>query len=315
MNSVHSRSASLISASTSIQRSMVAIVPSCGSRCCSTGLSPPASPVKQRRPVLTPPPKPPPPSSPGGPAARRGGPPAGSRRAPAAPRRRSGRSAAGAGPGAVPGRGWPRGRRRSGPAAASARRGGGTAARLRAGRGGSRPAARHACRDRRVRRSRHGRRVPAVRAWSPPAGRRPRRRWSSATRRADGSSLAAHRLHACCDVVLELRAVAGRACFAICRPEALVEQARLTAREADVLVLVLGGLSNAALAERLCVSPATARTHCRALLRKFGAADRRALRARLLGAGPARRRRQAERRRRSPRGLPSRRREVRKNRP
>ena len=96
--------------------------------------------------------------------------------------------------------------------------------------------------------------------------------------------LAAHRLHACCDVVLELRAVAGRACFAYVPAGGAVEQARLTTREADVLVLVLGGLSTAALAERLCVSPATARTHCRALLRKLGAADRRALRARLLGA-------------------------------
>jgi len=98
--------------------------------------------------------------------------------------------------------------------------------------------------------------------------------------------LAAHRLHACCDVVLELRAVAGRACFAYLPAGGLVEQARLTTREADVLVLVLGGLSNASLAERLCVSPATARTHCRALLRKLGAADRRSLRARLLGAEP-----------------------------
>ena len=98
--------------------------------------------------------------------------------------------------------------------------------------------------------------------------------------------LAAHRLHACCDVVLELRAVAGRACFAYLPAGGAVEQARLTTREADVLVLVLGGLSTAALAERLCVSPATARTHCRALLRKLGAADRRALRARLLGAAP-----------------------------
>lgn len=96
--------------------------------------------------------------------------------------------------------------------------------------------------------------------------------------------LAAHRLHACCDVVLELRAVAGRACFAYLPAGGLVEQARLTTREADVLVLVLAGLSSAALAERLCVSPATARTHCRALLRKLGAADRRALRARLLDA-------------------------------
>jgi len=96
--------------------------------------------------------------------------------------------------------------------------------------------------------------------------------------------LVAHRLHACCDLVLELRAVAGRACFAYLPAGGAVEQARLTTREADVLVLVLGGLSTAALAERLCVSPATARTHCRALLRKLGAADRRALRARLLGA-------------------------------
>src|SRR5450759_1995861 len=96
--------------------------------------------------------------------------------------------------------------------------------------------------------------------------------------------LVAHRLHACCDLVLELRAVAGRACFAYLPAGGAVEQARLTTREADVLVLLLGGLSTAALAERLCVSPATARTHCRALLRKLGAADRRALRARLLGA-------------------------------
>ena len=98
--------------------------------------------------------------------------------------------------------------------------------------------------------------------------------------------LAAHRLHACCDVVLELRAVAGRACFGYPPAGGAVEHAGLTTREADVLVLLLAGLSTAALAERLCVSPATARTHCRALLRKLGAADRRALRARLLGADP-----------------------------
>jgi hypothetical protein len=37
----------------------------------------------------------------------------------------------------------------------------------------------------------------------------------------------------------------------------------------------------------LCVSPSTARTHCRAVLRKLGAGDRRALRARFLaGRGP-----------------------------
>ncbi len=49
-----------------------------------------------------------------------------------------------------------------------------------------------------------------------------------------------------------------------------------------MLVLLLGGLTTPAIARRLCVSPSTARTHCRAVLRKLGAGDRRALRARLL---------------------------------
>ena len=51
-------------------------------------------------------------------------------------------------------------------------------------------------------------------------------------------------------------------------------------------MLLLGGLTTPAIARRLCVSPSTVRTHCRALLRKLGAGDRRALRARLL-AGPS----------------------------
>ena len=96
--------------------------------------------------------------------------------------------------------------------------------------------------------------------------------------------LAAHRLHACCDLILGLRAVAGRACFMYLPAGGHVEQAQLTTREADVLVLVMGGLSTRAVAERLCLSPATARTHRRALLRKLGAADRCALRAELLKA-------------------------------
>ena len=95
--------------------------------------------------------------------------------------------------------------------------------------------------------------------------------------------LAAHRVHACCDVVLALRAVAGRARFVYPPDGGLVADARLTAREADVLVLLLGGLSTADVAVSLCVASATARSHCRALLRKFGAPNRRALRARLLG--------------------------------
>ena len=122
----------------------------------------------------------------------------------------------------------------------------------------------------------------------PAAGRRPAASASLVVGYATRGRelLSAHRLHACCDLVVELRAVAGRACFAYLPPGGVVEQARFTTREADVLVLVLAGLSTAALAERLCVSPATARTHCRALLRKLGAADRRALRARLLAAAP-----------------------------
>ena len=45
-------------------------------------------------------------------------------------------------------------------------------------------------------------------------------------------------------------------------------------------MLLLNGLTTPAVAARLCVSASTARTHCRAVLRKLGAGDRRALRAR-----------------------------------
>jgi DNA-binding CsgD family transcriptional regulator len=92
---------------------------------------------------------------------------------------------------------------------------------------------------------------------------------------------AAHRLHACCDVVLLLRASGGRPCFAYPPPGALAG-ASLSAREADVLVLLLAGHTDAEVGTRLCVSPDTARAHARAVLRKLGAGDRRALRARLL---------------------------------
>ncbi len=97
--------------------------------------------------------------------------------------------------------------------------------------------------------------------------------------------LSAHRAHRCADVVLCLAAAAGRPCFAHLPATDAVTAAGLTPREADVLVLLLRGLTTAAVGARLCVSPSTARTHCRAVLRKFGAGDRRALRALLL-AGP-----------------------------
>jgi predicted ATPase/DNA-binding CsgD family transcriptional regulator len=53
----------------------------------------------------------------------------------------------------------------------------------------------------------------------------------------------------------------------------------LTAREAEVLVLVRQRLSNAEIAERLFVSVRTVETHVSALLRKLGASNRRALAA------------------------------------
>ena len=97
--------------------------------------------------------------------------------------------------------------------------------------------------------------------------------------------LSAHRAHRCADVVLRLTAAAGRPRFAHLPAADAVTAAGLTEREADVLVLLLRGLTTAAVGARLCVSPSTARTHCRAVLRKLGAGDRRALRALLL-AGP-----------------------------
>lgn len=48
----------------------------------------------------------------------------------------------------------------------------------------------------------------------------------------------------------------------------------LTPRELDVLVLIADGLTNAAIAERLTIAPATVKTHVENLLHKLEASDR-----------------------------------------
>lgn len=103
--------------------------------------------------------------------------------------------------------------------------------------------------------------------------------------------LAAHRRHGCVDLVLALRALAGAPRFLHLPVDDPLVAAGVTRREADVLVLLLAGAGTAQVAATLGVSLATVRSHVRALLRRLGAADRRALRARLLGGpdltGPA----------------------------
>jgi DNA-binding CsgD family transcriptional regulator len=86
-----------------------------------------------------------------------------------------------------------------------------------------------------------------------------------------------HRLHGCVDLAyvfwpgeeggrLEPLAWPGR-----------LESAGLTPREADILALLLARRTNEEIAAQLVLSLSTVRAHCRAVLRKMGARDRRHL--------------------------------------
>jgi ATP/maltotriose-dependent transcriptional regulator MalT len=56
--------------------------------------------------------------------------------------------------------------------------------------------------------------------------------------------------------------------------ESLETEASITAREQDVLRLVSIGLSNREIAQRLCVSPGTVKTHLANIFTKLGVTSR-----------------------------------------
>lgn len=105
--------------------------------------------------------------------------------------------------------------------------------------------------------------------------------------RGPAALLAAHGVHGCVDAVLQLGVTDGHPRLDHLPVAPVAGLRSLTVREVDVLVLLLDGLTTAAIASALCISYHTARTHCRAVLRKLGAGDRRALRARLLAGPPS----------------------------
>jgi len=125
-----------------------------------------------------------------------------------------------------------------------------------------------------------------------------------AARRTPEDSAAASHVHTVCYTVRDVLAVelhAAHGCadsFAVLVPgecgndvfrllawPSRVDAFGLTAREVDVLALVLERLTDAEIAERLVVSRTTVRSHLRAVMRKLGARDRRSIGRAMRGVG------------------------------
>jgi DNA-binding CsgD family transcriptional regulator len=102
-----------------------------------------------------------------------------------------------------------------------------------------------------------------------------------------GDRLAAqlHILHGCAVAVAVLLVEDAGPRFEVLEDAGSLAASGLTPREADVLALLLARATNEEIAARIVVSLATVRAHCRSVLRKLGAADRRDL-WRTFGRGP-----------------------------
>ena len=96
---------------------------------------------------------------------------------------------------------------------------------------------------------------------------------------ADPLAAMLHRLHGCAGVILVLATTSAGPRLHYARPVPALAGAGLTAREADVLAHLLARRRDAEIAAALTISAATVRSHCRAVYRKLGVADRAQLHA------------------------------------
>ncbi len=69
-------------------------------------------------------------------------------------------------------------------------------------------------------------------------------------------------------------AVAGKLIDSLLAPERAVPESPLTPREIEIAGLVAQGLESSEIADRLCISEVTVRTHCQRALRKLGLRNR-----------------------------------------